>query len=88
MSIFIDPKAFCNTCNTTAKAETSGEERLRNSLITIIILILVIYLLGGRVFGGYGSYPGFGGFSLYGYTLKPKRYRYFDDYIVNYEPDF
>lgn len=92
MSITIDPKVFCSTCGTaaagTAASAATDSGRLRTSLITIIVLILIVYLCGGRVFGGYGNYPGYGGFSVYGYTPKPKMYRYWDDYIMNYEPDF
>ena len=89
MSIFIDPKAFCSCGETPNTSTASGTNQggLGNSLITIIILILIVYFFGGRVFGGYGNYPGYGGFSPYGYTPKPKLYRYWDDYIMLYEPD-
>lgn len=86
MSINIDPRIFCS-CKETANTLGIGQGKTGNSLITIIILILIVYLCGGRVFGGYGNYPCYGGFSPYGYTPKPKRYRYPDDYIMVYEPD-
>ncbi|HBM74644.1 MAG TPA: hypothetical protein DD429_03720 [Clostridiaceae bacterium] len=89
MSINIDPNVF-QSCGKTADTQnTCGANPcgFRNSPLTIIILILIAYFLGRHAFGGYGNYPGYGGFSPYGYTPRPKRYRYWDDYIMVYEPD-
>ncbi|KPU45398.1 hypothetical protein OXPF_06310 [Oxobacter pfennigii] len=48
------------------------------ALFTILILVIIILACGGQVFGGYSNYPGYGGFSPYGYTYPPWRrcYRY------------
>lgn len=48
------------------------------ALFTLIILIIIICACGGKPFGGYGNYPGYGGFSAYGYTIPRYRrgYRY------------
>jgi hypothetical protein len=90
MSVNVDLGSCCGYGSTTGATGTETEDggKLGKSLITIAVLIVIIYLFGGRVFGGYGNYPGYGGYSIYGYTPKPKRYKYFDDYLGFDEPDY
>jgi len=57
--------------------------RTSTTLFTILILVIIVLGAGGRIFGGYGNYPGYGGFSEYGYTIPKSRRRYrYDPYNI------
>lgn len=59
------------------------------ALFTILVLVIIVLGAGGRIFGGYGDYPDYGGISKYGYTVPrwKKKYKYnpYDYYDEEYD---
>jgi len=76
------PAAGGTTCD-----EGAFGTRTSTGLFTILILIIIILGAGGQIFGGYGNYPGYGGFSEYGYTIPRERrgYKYYPYYDYDYD---
>lgn len=54
----------------TISISSSNTEDIESnpSFLTVLTLIIVVLLLGGRIFGGYGSFGGYGGIEPYGYS--------------------
>lgn len=52
------------------------------ALFTILVLVVIVLAGGGKIFGGYSNYPGYGGFSEYGYTVP----RHLREYKYKYNP--